>query len=207
MCNEIVVKVHMHCEGCKDKVSKCLRGFDGVQDVMIDSVNHKVVIKGKKIDPLKVLERLRKKYSRNVELISPKFFKLENKEKKDEGKKEDKAQLKIVVLKVNMHCQGCAYDIKNDLERMRGIMTVEPNMENSRVTVRGIVDAPKLVEYIKKRLGRHAEILDQETETCNCCKDLVMWENKWECISPSSAQCICLSHMFSDENPLSCSIM
>lgn len=122
----------------------------GVQDVMIDSANHKVVIQGKKIDPLKVLERLRKKYSRNVELISPRFFELENEEKKDEGKKEDKvsltkshafevfvlvpcvfllnlilrllkqAQLKIVVLKVNMHCQGCAYDIKNDLERMRG---------------------------------------------------------------------------------------
>lgn len=65
----------------------------GVQDVMIDIANHKVVIQGKKIDPLKVLERLRKKYSRNVELISPKFFELENEEKKDEGKKEDKVSV------------------------------------------------------------------------------------------------------------------
>ncbi|KAM1789803.1 hypothetical protein ACFX12_033927 [Malus domestica] len=35
-------------------------------------------------------------------------------------------------------------------------------MESSRVRVRGIVEAAKLVEYIKKELGKHAEIVKQE---------------------------------------------
>lgn len=39
---------------------------------MIDNANHKVIVKGRNVDPMKVLGRLQKKYSRNVELISPK---------------------------------------------------------------------------------------------------------------------------------------
>ena len=62
----------------------------GVQDVEVDSANDKVIVRGKKVDPLKVLGTLRKKYSRNAELISPKFVKLENKETKEAEKKEDK---------------------------------------------------------------------------------------------------------------------
>lgn len=46
-----------------------------------------MTVKGKKADPLKVLERVQKKCSRNAELISPKP-KPENKDKKEPEKKE-----------------------------------------------------------------------------------------------------------------------
>lgn len=39
----------------------------------MDSKQNKVMVKGPKADPSKVLERLQGKYSRNVELISPKL--------------------------------------------------------------------------------------------------------------------------------------
>ena len=54
----------------------------------IDSANHKVVVKGKNANPLKALETLQKKYSRNVELISPKP-KPEDKKKKEPEKKPE----------------------------------------------------------------------------------------------------------------------
>ncbi|CAL8993647.1 unnamed protein product [Prunus brigantina] len=85
---EIVLRVLMHCEGCKSKVSKCLKGVEGIEDVTVDYANQRVVVKGKKANPLKVLERLQKKYSSNAELISPKP-KPENKEKKEPQKKEE----------------------------------------------------------------------------------------------------------------------
>lgn len=124
MCNEIVLKVYMHCEGCKDKVSKCLRGFDGnrilqsiksliqcwyhniflllivwnyimnfnwllgVEDVVLDRENHKVIVRGQMVDPIEILGRLRKKYSRNAELISP-IPKPQSKENKEDENKED----------------------------------------------------------------------------------------------------------------------
>lgn len=44
----------------------------GVEEINIDRENNKVIVKGEKADPVKVFERLQRKYSRNVELISPK---------------------------------------------------------------------------------------------------------------------------------------
>lgn len=43
----------------------------GVEGVAIDAANQRITVKGTIVDPLKVLQRLRKKFSRNVELISP----------------------------------------------------------------------------------------------------------------------------------------
>lgn len=45
--------------------------FAGVEDVQTDCKAHKVVVKGKKADPLKVLERVQRKSHRKVELLTP----------------------------------------------------------------------------------------------------------------------------------------
>ncbi|KAM1789802.1 hypothetical protein ACFX12_033926 [Malus domestica] len=116
---EIVLKVLMHCEGCQSKVSKCLRSFEGVEEVVVDYPNHKVTVKGKKADSLRVLERVQNKFSRNAELISP-IPKPENKQKKEPEKKEAAPpQVKVVVLKTLMHCEGCAIDVKKYLEKIK----------------------------------------------------------------------------------------
>jgi hypothetical protein len=62
----------------------------GVEDVSADSQTHKVVVKGKKAaaDPMKVVERVQKKTSRKVELLSPLPPPKEEEEKIEEEKKE-----------------------------------------------------------------------------------------------------------------------
>ncbi|CAN6686629.1 unnamed protein product [Malus baccata var. baccata] len=214
---EIVLKVLMHCEGCQSKVSKCLTSFEGVEEVVVDYPNHKVTVKGKKADPLRVLERVQNKFSRNAELISP-IPKSENKQKKEPEKKEAAPpQVKVVVLKTLMHCEGCAIDVKKYLEKIKGVVSVEANMESSRVRVRGIVEAAKLVEYIKKELGKHAEIVKQEQgEEKGQGKDKASNntqrpEGGGECVfqypPQYSTQHIYPCQTFSDENPLACSTM
>ncbi|KAK9154986.1 hypothetical protein Sjap_002466 [Stephania japonica] len=42
-----------------------------LEDVETDCKAHKVIVKGKQADPLKVLERVQKKSHRQVELLSP----------------------------------------------------------------------------------------------------------------------------------------
>lgn len=42
-----------------------------MEEVQTDCKAHKVVVKGEKADPVKVLERVQKKSHRQVELISP----------------------------------------------------------------------------------------------------------------------------------------
>ncbi|KAL2935557.1 Heavy metal-associated isoprenylated plant protein 7 [Bienertia sinuspersici] len=166
---EIVLRVYMHCEGCARKVRKCLKGFDGVEDVMTDCKTHKVVVKGEKADPLKVLDRVQKKTHRQVELLSPipkppadEPKKAEEKEPpKPEEKKEEPKEI-TVLLKVHMHCEACSLEIKKRIERMKEVEEATPDLKNSQVTVKGTFIPAKLVEYVYKRTGKHATIIKQD---------------------------------------------
>ncbi|KAJ0819265.1 putative heavy metal-associated domain, HMA, heavy metal-associated domain superfamily [Helianthus annuus] len=168
---EIVLRVFMHCEGCARKVRRCLRGFDGVEDIQTDCKTHKVVVKGEKADPMKVLERIQKKSHRQVELLSPipkppaEEPKVEEKEPpKSEEKKEEPPQVITVVLKVNMHCEACAQVIRKRILRMKEVESVEADLKNSQVTVKGTFEATKLVDYIFKRTGKQAVVVKQDPE-------------------------------------------
>ncbi|KAK4851163.1 hypothetical protein QYF36_012880 [Acer negundo] len=44
----------------------------GVEEIEIDRATDKVTVKEEKVDPVKILERIQKRYSRNVELLHPK---------------------------------------------------------------------------------------------------------------------------------------
>ena len=43
-----------------------------------------------------------------------------------------------------------------------GVQTVDPDLKSSEVTVKGIFEPAKLVEYIYKRTGKHAAIVKTE---------------------------------------------
>ncbi|KAK2662347.1 hypothetical protein Ddye_000921 [Dipteronia dyeriana] len=168
---EIILKVYMHCEGCARKVRRCLKGFPGVEDVMTDCKTHKVVVKGEKADPLKVLERVQRKSHRQVELLCPipkplseEEKKLEEKETPKPEEKKEVPQVITVVLKVHMHCEACAQEIKKRILRMKGVESAESDLKSSEVTVKGVFDPPKLVEYVYKRTGKHGVIVKQEPE-------------------------------------------
>ncbi|PSS07655.1 Heavy metal-associated isoprenylated plant protein, partial [Actinidia chinensis var. chinensis] len=163
---EIVLRVYMHCEGCARKVRRCLKGFEGVEDVVTDCKTHKVVVKGEKADPVKVLERVQRKSHRQVELISPipKPPAPEEKAVPKVVEKKEEPPLVTVVLKVHMHCEACAQEIKKRMLRMNGVESVEPDLKSSQVTVKGVVDPPKLVDFVYKKTGKHALIVKQEPE-------------------------------------------
>ncbi|KAJ6676458.1 HEAVY METAL-ASSOCIATED ISOPRENYLATED PLANT PROTEIN 7 [Salix viminalis] len=169
---EIVLKVYMHCEGCARKIHRCLRGFEGVEDVTTDCKASKVVVKGEKADPLKVLERVQRKSHKQVVLISPipkppseEEKKAEEKEKpKVEQKKEEPPVIRVVVLRVSMHCEACAMEIKKRILRMKGVESAEPDLKSSEVTVKGVFEPENLVDYVHKRTGKHAVIVKQEPE-------------------------------------------
>ncbi|OIS95764.1 PREDICTED: heavy metal-associated isoprenylated plant protein 8-like [Nicotiana attenuata] len=211
----IILGVYIHCQGCKEEVLKSLRGFDGVEEIEVDEKNHKVVVKGKKADPLKVAERLRKKSGKHVELISPIIP-----PKKKEEKKEIKQQPKVVevILKLYLHCEGCAKDAKQCIHKMPGVQTVDPEMKNNLVKVKGSMDPQKLVEFISKRAGKHAEIVksskidkEQKNEKPESDKNKATDIKKDGCSCkheyPYPPQLVYAPQLFSDENPNSCSIL
>ncbi|KAL9156332.1 hypothetical protein ABFS82_09G068600 [Erythranthe guttata] len=169
---EIVLRVFMHCEGCARKVRRCLKGFEGVEEVITDCRSSKVVVKGEKADPIKVLERVQRKSHRQVELISPipkppapEPKKDEQKEAvKAEDKKEEPPVIITVVLGVYMHCEACAQEIKKRIQKIKGVESAEPDLKASQVTVKGIFEPEKLADYVYKRTGKHASVIKVEPE-------------------------------------------
>ncbi|KAK6123738.1 hypothetical protein DH2020_042519 [Rehmannia glutinosa] len=161
----------MHCEGCARKVRRCLKGFEGVEDVITDCRTSKVVVKGEKADPLKVLERIQRKSHRQVELISPipkppseEPKKPQEKEVVKPEEKKEEPPVITVVLGVYMHCDACAQEIKKRIQRMKGVEIAEPDLKSSQVTVKGVFEPQKLTEYVYKRTGKHAVIIKVEPE-------------------------------------------
>lgn len=116
----------------------------GVEGVEIDAVNQKVIVKGEKADPIKVAERLRKRSGKHVEVVHPQPAQAEEK-KKVEVKATENYYFKFlfdekwkpwlccfwcfgqppkvleVVLKIKIHCEGCAKEVKHCIHNMEGM--------------------------------------------------------------------------------------
>ncbi|KAL6176543.1 hypothetical protein ACLB2K_053176 [Fragaria x ananassa] len=63
----------------------------------------------------------------------------------------------VVVMKVALHCQGCAAKVKKHLSKMEGVTSFSIDLETKMVTVRGQVSAVGVVESISK--VKKAELL------------------------------------------------
>ncbi|KAK3035862.1 hypothetical protein RJ639_032999 [Escallonia herrerae] len=214
----IVLGVYMHCEACAEKVVKSLRGFDdrwclikfsSVEEVVTDTNEHKVTVKGKKADPTKVAQRLRNKTGKHVDLISPVPSKDKKEEKKEQKKEEKKPEMKVVevVLKVYMHCEGCARDVKNCIRKMQGVHTVEPDMEKTQVKVNGAFDPEKLVKLVTKKAGKHAEIVKPGKKDEKDEKEGEKKDGKKNSMQNYPPEVFYAPQLFSDENPHACSVM
>ncbi|CAM8940527.1 unnamed protein product [Rhodiola kirilowii] len=155
----IVLKVYMHCEACARKVARSLKGFPGVEDVMADSNEGIVRVKGKEADPVKVHRRVQEKSRREVELISP--HPQPPPPLSDEKKEEDKEppMATTIVLNVQMHCEACARVICKKLQKIKGVEFARTDVSNNQVAVTGIVDPNELVKQVYKKTKKIATIV------------------------------------------------
>lgn len=168
----VVLKVDMHCEGCARKVKKSIKDMPGVEDVKADVGNNKLTVIGK-VDPKVIVERVQKKTEKKVELISPLPKKEEGENKKKPEEKETKAEEKkkekepsvvTTVLRVYLHCDGCAQSVKKAITKVKGVQSAEPDLKNHNVTVKGTMDPNKLVDYLHRKTRKHVEIVPQKKD-------------------------------------------
>ncbi|XP_010269172.1 PREDICTED: heavy metal-associated isoprenylated plant protein 21-like [Nelumbo nucifera] len=64
--------------------------------------------------------------------------------------------LQTVELKVRMCCTGCERIVKNAIQKLRGVDSVEVDVEMEKVTVTGYVDRNKVLKAVR-RSGKRAE--------------------------------------------------
>lgn len=56
----------------------------------------------------------------------------------------------VVVMRVSLHCQGCAGKVKKHLSKMEGVTSFSIDLESKRVTVRGHISPNGVLESLSK---------------------------------------------------------
>ncbi|KAG9150106.1 hypothetical protein Leryth_009694 [Lithospermum erythrorhizon] len=178
----IVLKLDLHCEGCAKKVKRVIRRYEGVHDVKTEASNNKLIVNGN-VDPIWLRDKVATNTKKKVELVSPqpkkdggvaaggggggdkKLVDDKGDEKKEENKPQDnKPKESTEVLKVRLHCDGCAHKIKRIISKFNGVDHVSMDHQKDLVTVKGIMDVKELAHYLKQKLKRPVEIVAPKKE-------------------------------------------
>ncbi|KAK4386381.1 Heavy metal-associated isoprenylated plant protein 3 [Sesamum angolense] len=180
----VVLKLDLHCEGCAKKVRRSVSHFEGVEKVKAECEAKKLTVTGN-VDPSWLRERVETKTKKKVELISPQPQPqppkdgggggaaadkkadekpeekiAEEKKAPDDSEKPKEAAVSTVVMKIKLHCDGCANKIKRViLKNVNGAQTVTTDLQKHLVTVIGTMDVNKLTTYLKEKLKRGVEII------------------------------------------------
>lgn len=166
----VVLKLDLHCDGCAKKVKSSIRHFEGVETVNVDIEGNKLTVTGN-VDPTSIKERVEKKTKKKVEIISPtpkkdssEGDKKVDEEKKSNDKKTDaknpkEVQSTLVVLKIQLHCDGCIHKIKRTVSKIKGVESVIPEPSKDLVMVKGTMNVNELTPYLKQKLKRDVEIV------------------------------------------------
>ncbi|ESQ47717.1 hypothetical protein EUTSA_v10022291mg [Eutrema salsugineum] len=89
---EVEFNISMHCNECERKIARVISKYKGVETFVTDMNSHKVVVKGK-IDPKKLMKKLKKKTGKRVKIVV-------NEEKDEESSKDED------VLEIDMELIG-----------------------------------------------------------------------------------------------------
>ncbi|CAN6302260.1 unnamed protein product [Urochloa humidicola] len=178
----VVLKMDLHCDGCAEKVKKAIKRVPGVVSIMANAATNRVVVAGT-ADAAALKARLEAKTKKAVEIISagsgakkaaataaePKDASSgekhaekdappkEEKEKK-QPPEEKKPKEETVLLKIRLHCDGCADRIRRRIYKFKGVKDVmlDGNAKDE-VKVTGTMDVASMLSYLKEKLNRDVE--------------------------------------------------
>ncbi|KAF3319990.1 heavy metal-associated isoprenylated plant protein 26-like protein [Carex littledalei] len=81
-------------------------------------------------------------------------------EQKEEEKKEEAPEPPEIVLKVDMHCEGCARKVQKSLRQFEGVEEVKADSRAKTVVVKGkAADPAKICERVQRKTGRRVELI------------------------------------------------
>ncbi|KAK1286507.1 hypothetical protein QJS10_CPB20g01599 [Acorus calamus] len=154
----IVLYVDLHCVGCAKKIERTILKVRGVEEVEINMPINQVTVKGI-VDPQAICDRIQNRTSRSARILSP--LPPAEGESKPEAPPVQVSGMQTVELRVNMHREACAQQLKKKILKMRGVQTVETELSSGKVTVNGTMDGEKLKDYIYQRTRKLAKIVPQ----------------------------------------------
>ncbi|KAG5016028.1 hypothetical protein AAZX31_08G178500 [Glycine max] len=82
--------------------------------------------------------------------VSVPNIKHQENESRELQKKPTDYVFQVVVMRVAIHCQGCASKVKRHLSKMEGVTSFSVDVESKRVTVKGHISPVGVLESISK---------------------------------------------------------
>ncbi|XP_062185359.1 heavy metal-associated isoprenylated plant protein 4-like [Phragmites australis] len=152
-----VYKVHVHCGQCARDIETQFTEFKGVEEVKLDAGAGKVTVKGFGFDVEKLRVKVEKGCRKKVELIPPPKDIITEIKTKEEV-------LKVITVKVPLHCPECAVRVKEILLEHKSIYEAKTDLGKNTCVVEGVINEEKLVEYIYQRTRKHGSIDKVETK-------------------------------------------
>ncbi|KAJ7981046.1 Heavy metal-associated isoprenylated plant protein [Quillaja saponaria] len=89
----------------------------------------------------------------------------ENKKNGDGGKKEESPI--TVVLKIDMHCEGCVTRILQTVRHFKGVETVKVEVESNKLTATGKVDPVNLRDKLAKKIKKKVDLISPQPKKEN----------------------------------------
>ncbi|XP_031503124.1 heavy metal-associated isoprenylated plant protein 4-like [Nymphaea colorata] len=210
---KIEFKAYMHCNECGKEVEKYVTKIEGVQRVEADVEKSRLKVVGR-VDSERIQKKLEKKIKR-LELLSL-------------SKEKAKVEEKKIVLKLQIHCEKCDEDLKEELMKLKDVYRVKTDFKAQTCTIEGTMEQEKIIEFLHKKFKKHAEVVVQKVEKkkeeekkkegekkveIKAEKKEVTVEKKVEikaeqkAPAPYVVQCVYAPQTFSDENPEACHVM
>ncbi|KAD2393636.1 hypothetical protein E3N88_40613 [Mikania micrantha] len=191
---EVVLKVLVHCEGCADKLKKCLKKVTGVERVIAKCGTDKVIVKGSIANPLELAETVHKKFKWDVEVIPPPTYEPEKSRTMMIEKSKQQEPDNEPVSVITKQCESCAEDAKKSI-----IKTKVPDLHISQVEVIGTGDEKTGNQTVivnqdpTRTLGKKTETSGDDNPTISQGADPhPLEENQWLLFSSSSHGCTLL---------------
>ncbi|OMO73163.1 hypothetical protein COLO4_27231 [Corchorus olitorius] len=69
-----------------------------------------------------------------------------------------------VIFKVRMSCEGCVGVVKAALETLEGVESIDINMSEDKVSVKGEVKAEEVLEAVSSKTGKKVTLWEAEAE-------------------------------------------
>ncbi|XAR73749.1 hypothetical protein NMG60_11007821 [Bertholletia excelsa] len=132
-------------------------------------------------------------------------------------------QLQTVEIRVKMDCEGCERRVRKSAEGMKGVRQVEVDPKQHKLTVYGYVDPKKVLERVRNRTGKKAEmwpyvpydvvahpyapgIYDKKAPS-GYVRNAELQDPRVADLARASSAEVRYMSAFSDENPNSCAVM
>ncbi|KAL0308736.1 UNVERIFIED_CONTAM: Heavy metal-associated isoprenylated plant protein 4 [Sesamum radiatum] len=128
-------------------------------------------------------------------------------------------------MKAYLHCDQCEREARRRLLMHKGIHNVKTDIKAKTITVEGVIEQEKLIRYMRERVHKYAEIVEEKKEekketvkvevksgdgdkVVEEFKEVKKVEVKTKAAEvPYFIHYVYAPQLFSDENPNACSIL